>query len=505
VRAKARALAIVAALLMAASLAAAYADVIYLYTARVTLTPVQSPVSFLSYYNSTCGFVPNISVTKSSYGSSQSSRGYAFTLYNKTPSGTPYYLMSWPFSVINSSRQGSYTVSLNKSGAVVLRYDSTNVYMVYQNLSAPVASKTYYVGNLTFSPSPGLEYIYVNKVTVTLVPPPWDVLSLVDSQSYQVRPLVYQGDFNGQPVKSVIRSPPKPVYWWPADISGVVAQRYWSYWYPNAAYQPVMNMTGYFWDYLYYYYPYYYVIYPTAGAVFWSYRYTTGSNITIAAIITYSNDTLTGLLGHGVTFYFFINPYGWSVSNTSNQSVLYVTSLNVSQYYSEYPSPVMGDVIFPNSSANYLMVQFDPAWYYNYSSVTGGSVPGSTGPWNAWVVNEKSVKHGRVRSISFAPSPSPNLGPPWSGWDGVGTWSPYPWIPGPGDYVLVCVTYSPRTNSLYGFAEDLNYPWLVSSFSVSLSGYFRSPPSGTYAFGVGAGTGYTYAADWSIVYVWEGS
>jgi hypothetical protein len=69
----------------------------------------------------------------------------------------------------------------------------------------------------------------------------------------------------------------------------------------------------------------------------------------------------------------------------------------------------------------------------------------------------------------------------------------------------VCVTYSPRTNSLYGFAEDLNYPWLVSSFSVNLGSYFRSPHSETYAFGVGAGTGSTYAADWSIVYVWEGS
>jgi hypothetical protein len=309
--------------------------------------------------------------------------------------------------------------------------------------------------------------------------------------------MVYQGDIDSTPVRNVI-TPVNYTYWWPSDISGALAQQYWSWWYPNAAYQPVMNMTGYFWDYLYYYYPY-----PTAGAVFWSYSYTKGSNITIAAIITYSNDTLTGLLGHGVTFYFFVKPYGWSVSNTSNQSVLYVTSLNVSQYL----SPVMGDVIFPNSSANYLVVQFDPAWYYNYSSVTGGSVPGSTGPWNVWVVNEKSVKQGGVRyySISFAPSPSPNLGPPWSGWDGVGTWSPYPWIPGPGDYVLVCVTYSPRTNSLYGFAEDLNYPWLVSSLSVSLSGRFSPPSSGTYAFGVGAGTGYTYAADWSIVYVWEGS
>jgi len=489
VRAKARALAVVAALLIAASLAAAYADVIYLYTARVALAPVQSPVAFnrLVYW---CPLSPRINVVN--YGSWQNSSGYAFTLYNVTASGSQY-LVRWPFTVFNLSQAGTVTVRLNGSSASFQM--SAGSYSIYLILSGPLASPLYLSGNLSFEPSssPGIFYIY--RETVTLLPPPLNVLSFVDNKSYQAT-MVYQGDFNGQPVKNVIKSPPKPaVYQWPADISGALAQRYWSWWYPNAAYQPVMNMTGYFWDYLYYYYPY-----PTAGAVFWSYGYTGGSNITIAAIITYSNDTLTGRLGHGVTFYFFINPYGWSVSNTSNQSVLYVTSLNVSQYL----SPVMGDVIFPNSSTppNYLAVQFDPAWFYNYNYYTG-----ATGPWNAWVVNETYVHHRRFRyySTSFAPSPSPNLGPPWSGWDGVGTWSPYPWLPGPGDYVLVCVTYSPSTNSLYGFAEDLNYPWLISSFAVNLSGYFGPPSSGTYAFGVGAGTGSTYAADWSIVYVWEGS
>ncbi|ESQ21627.1 MAG: hypothetical protein MGAcid_20700 [uncultured Acidilobus sp. MG] len=492
-RAKARALAVVAALLIAASLAAAYADVIYLYTARVALAPVQSPVAFnrLVYW---CPLSPRINVVN--YGSWQNSSGYAFTLYNVTASGSQY-LVRWPFTVFNLSQAGTVTVRLNGSSASFQM--SAGSYSIYLILSGPLASPLYLSGNLSFEPSssPGIFYIY--RETVTLLPPPLNVLSFVDNKSYQVSPLVYQGDIDSTPVKNVIKSPPNPTYWWPSDISGALAQLYWSWWYPNAAYQPVMNMTGYFWDYLYYY-PYYGVIYPTAGAVFWSYGYTGGSNITIAAIITYSNDTLTGRLGHGVTFYFFINPYGWSVSNTSNQSVLYVTSLNVSQYL----SPVMGDVIFPNSSTppNYLAVQFDPAWFYNYNYYTG-----ATGPWNAWVVNETYVHHRRFRyySTSFAPSPSPNLGPPWSGWDGVGTWSPYPWLPGPGDYVLVCVTYSPSTNSLYGFAEDLNYPWLISSFAVNLSGYFGPPSSGTYAFGVGAGTGSTYAADWSIVYVWEGS
>ena len=500
-RAKARALAVVAALLMAASLAAAYADVIYLYTARVTLTSVQSPVTFNRFVY-WCPLSPRINVVN--YGSWQNSSGYAFTLYNMTTSGSQY-LVSWPFTVFNLSQAGTVTIRLNRSSAS-FQMSAGSYYSIYLIFLGPLASSLYLSGNLSFEPSSSSGIFYIYRETVALLPPPQDVLSFVDGQSYQAA-MVYQGDIDSTPVRNVI-TPVSYTYWWPSDISGALAQQYWSWWYPNAAYQPVMNMTGYFWAYLlYYYYLYYYhrlVIYPTAGAVFWSYGYTGGSNITIAAIITYSNDTLTGRrLGHGVTFYFFINPYGWSVSSTYNQSVLYVTSLNVSQYL----SPVMGDVIFPNSSANYLVVQFDPAWAYNYSSVTRGRVPGSTGPWNAWVVDETYVHHRRFRyySISFAPSPSPNLGPPWSGWDGVGTWSPYPWIPRPGDYVLVCVTYNPSTNSLYGLAEDLNYPWAVSSFSVNLSGYFGPPSSGTYAFGVGAGTGSTYAADWSIVYVWEGS
>jgi len=112
-RAKAKALAIVAVLLMAAFLAAAYADVIYLYTARVALTPVQSPVTFnrLVYW---CPLSPRINVVN--YGSWQNSSGYAFTLYNVTASGSQY-LVSWPFTVFNLSQAGTVTITLNGSSA----------------------------------------------------------------------------------------------------------------------------------------------------------------------------------------------------------------------------------------------------------------------------------------------------------------------------------------------------------------------------------------------------
>jgi hypothetical protein len=306
--------------------------------------------------------------------------------------------------------------------------------------------------------------------------------------------LVYQGDFNGQPVKSVITSPPKPVYWWPADISGVVAQRYWSYWYPNAAYQPTMNMTGYFYDMAHYASS----PKPTAGVFLWTNATNPnqpGYRTTMVVIATYSNASLTsGNVGHGIDLYFFINPSGWSVSTSNNQSIRYKSSVSLTQK----PSPVMGDVIFPVSpdgpAGEYFVVQWDPAWAYNYAKYKG-----ATGPWNVWVVQFAAAGS----SISFFPSPSPNLGSPYEGWDGIGGWSPHPWVPSPGDYVLICVTWF-QNNTLVGFAEDLNKPWLTSWFKLNLGSNYAipgMPPSG-FAYGVGASTGSSYSADWSVVYTY---
>jgi hypothetical protein len=488
VRAKARALAVVAALLMAASLAAAYADVIYLYTAWVTLTPVQSPVAFnrLVYW---CPLSPRINVVN--YGSWQNSSGYAFTLYNVTTSGSQY-LVSWPFTVFNLSQAGTVTIRLNGSSASFQMSAGSYYYIYLPAFLGPLASPLYLSGNLSFEPSssPGIFYIY--REAVTLLPPPLNVLSLVDNQSYQTT-MVYQGDFNGRPVTNVITSPPKPVYWWPADISGVVAQRYWSYWYKQAAYQPTMNMTGYFYDMAYYASS----PKPTVGAFFWTNATnpnTTGYRTTLVVITTYSNASLTsGNVGHGIDLYFFIIPWKWSVSNSSNQSIPYVSSVNLTQK----PSPVMGDVIFPQSTkglkGEYFVVQWDPAWAYNYAKYAG-----ATGPWNVWVIAFRP--NG---TISITPSPSPNLRNPYAGWDGIGSWSPYPWVPRPGDYVLICVTWF-QNNTLVGFAEDLDKPWLTSWFKLNLGGNYTMPsmpPSG-FIYGVGASTGSSYSADWSVVYAY---
>jgi hypothetical protein len=491
---------------MAASLAAAYADVIYLYAARVTLAPVQSPVAFNRFIY-WCSLSPRINVAN--YGSWQNSSGYAFTLYNVTASGSQY-LVTWPFTVFNLSQAGTVTITLNGSSASFQM--SAGSYSIYLIFSGPLASPLYLSGSLSFEPSssPGLFYIY--RETVTLLPPPQDVLSFVDGQSYQVSPLVYQGDFNGQPVKNVIKSPPKPaVYQWPADISGVVAQRYWSYWYPNAAYQPTMNMTGYFYDMAHYASS----PKPTAGAFFWTNATNPnqpGYRTTMVVIATYSNASLTsGNVGHGIDLYFFLpvaGPAGWSVSSSYNQSIQYKSSVSLTTK----PSPVMGDVIFPVTPAGpageYFVVQWDPAWAYNYAKYKG-----ATGPWNVWMIQFGPPGN----SIYFYPNPSPNLGSPYAGWDGIGGWSPYPWVPSAGDYVLICVTWF-QNNTLVGFAEDLNKPWLTSWFKLNLAIPPSPPPPPPappppppppapmpppgFVYGVGASTGSSYSADWSVVYTY---
>lgn len=483
----ARAAGITLAGLIAVALAALVATswvslglVVFLYEGKATLRPVKylyfaappQPPAF-------CGDAPRYS---DYYNASFSASGPALTLQKETHSGSAYYLLSWPALIYNVTKPG--VIGLYLPGGTLLAAGSVSppphgyLYAYYYSLSSPVASAASYSGQVNFTTTslyPGVWFIYGWQVSVA---PPTNVkvLSFVDGQSYQVSPLVYQGDYDSTPTSL-----------WPYDLGGSSAEAYyWDNWFTRAAAQPVMEVE-----------PGYGV--PEAGVAFWKYSYKAGSNLTLVAVLTYANSS-TGLVGHGIVFYLFVKPYGWSVSPAYNFSVTYVTSENVSQP----PSPVMGDVIFPNSSADYLVVQFDPAWAYNYSSLTGSSVPGSTGPWSAWVVNETKVGAGKGRAayykIDFAPSPSPDLNGSWSGWDGVGSW-PYPWVPDAGDYVLVCVRYDPSNGYLYGFAQDLNDPFEVAYLRLSLGGYFAAPRAGTYALGVGAGTGYFYAADWGLVLV----
>lgn len=104
---------------------------------------------------------------------------------------------------------------------------------------------------------------------------------------------------------------------------------------------------------------------------------------------------------------------------------------------------------------------------------------GATGQWNVWLVNNPLGY-----SVTINPNPSPNIGSPYSGFDGIGNGA---FQPNPGDLIQVTVTYNPSTNTLSGMVIDLN-TGQTATFTISLNGYFTPPPPGNYVFGIGAST-----------------
>jgi len=280
------------------------------------------------------------------------------------------------------------------------------------------------------------------------------IMNLLNGQQYFGVPHVYQGDNIGTPTNSY------PKYYGPSTAS--------QYWGTTNRNQPVLELV------------------PaqtfTAGAMFWSETYI-GGPVKITIIGTYSSGSSP--VADGYEIYLFLNPTTWSISSTSNYTIKYISTSGWKG--TNYPSPVEGDVILPQSSSTYIVVQWDPYWQIGYTT------SGTTGQWNVWIVTNPSGKNPSV-----TPNPSPNLGSSYAGWDGIGSGA---FQPSPGDYICITVTYNPSTNTLSGVAYDMN-TGQSASFTQNLNGYYTPPSSGTYVFGVGAatGTGGAYA-NWGVVYV----
>jgi len=203
--------------------------------------------------------------------------------------------------------------------------------------------------------------------------------------------------------------------------------------------------------------------------------------VTITLVGTFSFGS--SKVADGYEIYLFLNPTKWSIGSQYNYSISYISTSGWRG--TNYPSPFEGDVILPQSSTHYIVVQWDPWWQF------GGFASGATGQWNVWIVSNPSGKNP-----SITPSPSPNLGSGYAGWDGIGTGY---FEPNRGDYICVTVTYDPSTNTLSGIAYDLN-TGQSASFTLNLTNYYKPPSSGTYVFGVSASTGGAYA-NWGVVYV----
>ncbi|WP_243675607.1 hypothetical protein [Vulcanisaeta distributa] len=261
-------------------------------------------------------------------------------------------------------------------------------------------------------------------------------------------PHIYQGDYNGQPVGNY------PVYYGPSNAS-----QYWSL-AGISSNQPILELvppqTG------------------SAGAMFWSGHYS-GGPVTIMLVGTYTTGTV-GSVADGFEFYLFIKPSGWSTTNpASNYSIPYY-ELNSGEPNSY---PVEGSVIFPYAmpGTEYIVVQWNPWWSYGYQY---GPLNG--GDWNVWIgVGNGNSTPGITDVI-----------------DGVGSGA---FEPNPGDLIMVEVTYNPSTNTISGYAEDLN-TGQVASLSYSLNGNFTPPSPGQYTFGIAGNTGGWYA-NWGVMAVGE--
>jgi hypothetical protein len=320
-------------------------------------------------------------------------------------------------------------------------------------------------GQYNYTPTPGVTFQY--SFSETINPPSADVMNLLNGLQAFYVPHVYQGDNNGNPTKQW------PVYYGPSTAS--------QYWSPisTSINQPMLELTP--------------ALADVGGAMFWSETYSGGS-VTITLVGTFSNGTSNP--ADGFVIYLFLKPSGWSISSASNYTIRYISAARKGWVSgssspspsppppppppppsSSPPSPVEGDVIYPQGSTPYIMVQWDPYWQVGYSG-------GSGGQWNVWVLSNLDSDADDPRIIA--------------NWDGIGTGY---FRPNPGNYICITVTYNPSTNTLSGVAYDIN-TGQSASFTVNLGNYYTPPTSGTYVFGVGAATGTKGAyANWGIVYV----
>jgi hypothetical protein len=284
------------------------------------------------------------------------------------------------------------------------------------------------------------------------------VLNLLNGQQYFGVPHVYQGDNDGTPTSQW------PVYYGPNNASQNWSQG------NIASNQPVLELIPHTPSW-------------ASGAMFWSETYSGG-----LVKITFIGTQTT--MGNGFIIYLFLKPTKWAVSPNYNYTIPYNSTAGEGwlTYAPSYPSRVEADVIYPQSSTPYIVVQWDPVWQFE-----GYTQSGATGQWNVWIVSNPSGNNA-----SITPNPSPNLsgytgiGLPYAGWDGIGTGA---FQPNPGDRINITVTYDPSTNTLTGIAMDLN-TGQSANFTLNLGNYYTPPSSGNYVFGVGA-TG----PHWALLYV----
>ncbi|MGC8602042.1 MAG: hypothetical protein ACP5LS_06495, partial [Thermoprotei archaeon] len=443
----------------------AFADVITTYNGDVFVGVVPQPV------------MPWLRIRPCGGTFSAGPTGFSRTLYAYTLETTSGYQLTSLLSDLNTALSGSLSLSLDSSNWIssgsIMAYSgsvatgaslgsasltkpygqiplSQGEYAIQEilTLRAPVTSSITATGNLNYS-FEGVIPSY--NVQETLVVPSGNIFDLLNGVSSFPSSYAYQGDSNGNPSSSY------PLYYSSSSAPS-------GYWGASSIDQPVYELVA--------------AQSYRAGAVFWEESYG-GNNVTIRMVATYGHGS--SQTGDGIEVYMFLDPEGWAAISSYDDNIPYLASGTTGLNKVRSFSPVQGDVMLPTSYTNYLVLQWDPYWQ------TGRTAPNAKGQFNVWIVTSfySSSNHFFCQ---VSPSPSPNLGNSWSGWDGVGTGY---FTPSAKDYICFTITYDGSNNSIYGNALDLN-TGQVATLSLSLGNAFTNPSSGSYIFGVGGSTGRSY-------------
>jgi len=198
------------------------------------------------------------------------------------------------------------------------------------------------------------------------------IMNLLNGQQYFGVPHVYQGD---QSELFSTSASQWPVYYGPSTAS--------QYWGSTSINYPVLELVP--------------AQQHVAGAMFWSEAYS-GGTVKITIIGTFLSGSSP--VADGFKIYLFLTPTTWGVSPNYNYSIPYTSTASLWGIgYVSHPLLVEGDIILPQSSTPYIVVQWDPYWQI------GDTRNGATGQWNVWIVTNPNGNNP-----SFSPSPSPNIG-----------------------------------------------------------------------------------------------
>ena len=195
----------------------------------------------------------------------------------------------------------------------------------------------------------------------------------------------------------------------------------------------------------------------------------TGGNLTVALVGSFTQ--YGGAPADGFTVALFVSPPSTPINMTANYAL---RAWNVGEYGWYQWS---GGIYYPYSKTPYIVVQWDPMWYY-------GRDPWTTGEFNVWVVHPMPDGTVTINNISLVVE---------GGGNGF--------IPqvSPGDLIFMEVTYDGQDNTVYATVIDLNTS-SETTLALPLNHYFTVPANGSYWVEVNAGSGGD-TANWAVLYL----